>query len=263
VRPEGSLDFEALAVAAEARPKAICIQAANNETGVLFPIARAAALAHAHGALLIVDAAQALGRIPLDVREEGFDLAAFSAHKLYGPKGAGALFVRGGLERTSLEALIPGGGQEGGLRAGTLNVAGIVGFGEACRLAGLEMAGEAARLCSLRDRLEAGLMSAFPGIRVNGAGDRLPNTSNLVFPGVDARILIRDMHDVAVSTRSACASGSAEASHVLKAMGLGDEDAFASIRFSLGRSNTEAEIDAVVAKATASYRKLAGNGPLA
>jgi cysteine desulfurase len=115
----------------------------------------------------------------------------------------------------------------------------------------------------LRDRLEAGLMSAFPGIRVNGAGDRLPNTSNLVFPGVDARILIRDMHDVAVSTRSACASGSAEASHVLKAMGLGDEDAFASIRFSLGRSNTEAEIDAVVAKATASYRKLAGNGPLA
>lgn len=257
----GNLDLAALA-AADEKPKAICIQAANNETGVLFPIRRAAALAHARGAMLIVDAAQALGRFPLDAREDGFDLAAFSAHKLYGPQGVGALYVRGGLERTPLEALIPGGGQEGGLRGGTLNVAAIVGFGEACRLAGLEMAGETARLLPLRDRLEGGLMAAFPQIRINGAGDRLPNTSNLVFPGADARLLIRDMHDVAVSTRSACASGSGEASHVLRAMGLSEEGALASIRFSLGRGNTEAEIDTVIEKASASYRKLLGIGAL-
>lgn len=241
------------------KPTLLSIMAANNETGVRFPLKACAALAHSHGALFFTDATQALGKVPLDAEADGFDLAAFSAHKLHGPKGIGALYVRGGPGAIPLEPALAGGGQEGGLRPGTLNVPAIVGFGEACRLAGLEMAEETLRLRRLRDLLEAALIAGVPGLRVNGGEtERLANTSNLVFPGIDARALIRDMHDVAVSTRSACSSGSAEPSHVLKAMGLSDEDAFASVRFSLGRFTTEAEIDTAAEKAAASYRKLAG-----
>lgn len=241
--------------------KVLSLMAANNETGVLFPIRACAAIAHAHGAIFFTDAAQALGKIPLDAAADGFDLAAFSAHKLGGPKGVGALYIKGGPGAIPLEPLFPGGGQEGGLRGGTLNVPGIVGFGEACRLAGLEMTQETSRLRSLRDHLEQSLLSRFTQIRINGSGsERLANTSNLCFPGIDARALIRDMHDVAVSTRSACSSGSSEPSHVLKAMGLSDEDAFASIRFSLGKSNTKEEIDLVIEKVSMSYAKLLGMG---
>jgi cysteine desulfurase len=241
------------------RPKLVCLMAANNETGTLFPIRECAALAHEHGALFLTDAAQALGKIPLDAAADGFDLAAFSAHKINGPKGIGALYVKGGREAIPLEAMFPGGGQEGGLRGGTLNVPAIVGFGEACRLARMEMEEVTARVRALRDRLESSLLERIPGLRVNGDPEnRLANTSNLVFPGVDARAFIRDMHEVAVSTRSACSSGSAEASHVLKAMGLDDKDAFASVRFSLGRSTTQEEIDKAALIATASWVKLTG-----
>lgn len=260
VDPTGQLDLTALASAcASHRPKVLALLAANNETGVLFPARECAALAHEHGALFFIDAAQALGKVPLDSQVDGFDLAAFSAHKLNGPKGIGALFVRGGREAIPLEPQITGGGQEGGMRGGTLNVPGIVGFGEACRLARLESAEEIPRILVLRNRLESALISRFPEIRINGDREhRLATTSNLRFPGIDARILIRDMHDVAVSTRAACSSGSSEPSHVLKAMRMRDEDAFASVRFSLGRFTTEAEIDQAIEKTEASYRKLRG-----
>ena len=244
--------------------RVVCLMAANNETGTLFPIRKCAALAHGQNALFLTDATQALGRIPLDAERDGFDLAAFSSHKTNGPKGAGALYVRGGVESIPLEPLIPGGGQERGLRGGTLNVPAIVGFGEACRLAGLEMPGETRRVRELRDHLERELMERLPAIRMNGdPADRLPNTSNLRFPGVDARTLIRDMNEVAVSTRSACSRGFPGPSHVLKAMGLSDEDAYASIRFSLGRSTTREEIDRAIGIAVASYLRLRPDAPAA
>lgn len=234
-----------------------CLIAANNETGTLLPIRECAASAHSHGALLLIDAAQALGKTPLDADADGFDMAAFSAHKIHGPKGIGALYLKGGPEAAALRPPMPGGGQESGMRGGTPNVPAIVGFGEACRLAKAEMEEESQRLWFLRDRLEASLADSVPGIRVNGDPvNRLPQTSNLLFPGVDARTLVRDMHQVAVSTRSACSSGANGPSHVLKAMGLSDEDAFASVRFSLGRLTTEEEIDRAAAIAAASYRRL-------
>lgn len=249
---------------AERRPRAAAIMAANNETGVLQPLAECSALARAAGCLLVCDAAQILGKAEFDVDREGIDLAALSAHKIYGPQGVGALYIRGGMDAIPLEPQMAGGGQEGGLRGGTLNTAGIAGFGEACRIARAESTGETSRLRGLRDRLEAALMARFPDIRRNGgAGQRLANTSNLVFgalarAGLPARDLIRDMHDVAVATRSACSSGDQGPSHVLKAMGLSDDEAFASIRFSLGRGTTESEIDQAVEKVSAAYLRFGG-----
>jgi cysteine desulfurase len=229
----------------------------NNETGVIHPIQDVARIAHEHGALFFSDLTQAAGKIPIDVRAMGIDLAAYSAHKMYGPKGVGAFFIRGGEPKIELEPLIVGGGQERGLRGGTLNVPGIVGFGEACRIAKLEMTDESARIGTLRDKLETTLLAELPDIWINGYGtSRLYNTSNIGFGGVDARTLIRDMHDIAVSTRSACSSGSEGPSHVLKAMGLTDEQAFSCIRFSLGRFTTDEEIDYTIGKVIASVTKL-------
>ncbi len=230
---------------------------ANNEIGNIHPVRQVAEFAHAAGALFFSDITQAAGKIPVDVRAMGIDLAAFSAHKLYGPKGVGALFIRSGEPRIELEPLIVGGGQERGLRAGTLNVPGIVGFGEACRIAKLEMAEESKRVGRLRDKLENSLLAEIPDIWINGdRQNRLPNTTNIGFRGVDARTLIRDMHDIAVSTKSACSSGQPGPSHVLKAIGLTDDEAYSCIRFSLGRFTTEQEIDYAIAKVVASVRKL-------
>jgi cysteine desulfurase len=234
---------------------------ANNEIGTIHPVAEAASTTHRAGAFLFSDLTQAAGKIPIDVRVLGIDLGAFTAHKVYGPKGVGALFLRGGEPRITLEPLIVGGGQERGLRGGTLNVPGIIGFGEACRIAREEMAGEAIRVAQLRDRLEHQILAALAEVSINGDLEhRLPNTSNLCFHGLDARALIRDMHDVAVSTRSACSSGATGPSHVLRAMGLSDDDAYASIRFSLGRFTTDSEIDHAVAKVVESARKLKALG---
>jgi cysteine desulfurase len=230
---------------------------ANNEIGTVHPIARVAEIIHGTRALFFSDLTQAAGKIPIDVRDLGIDLAAFSAHKIYGPKGIGALFLRGGEPRIELEPLIVGGGQERGLRAGTLNVPGIVGFGAACRIAREEMAEEAVRIARMRDWLEREILDALRDVSINGdVRHRLPNTSNLCFHGVDARTLIRDMHDVAVSTRSACSSGRQGPSHVLKAMGLSDDDAYSSIRFSLGRFTTEDEIDFALDRVIRSVRRL-------
>lgn len=238
------------------RADLVCVQAANNETGVLPPLEELTQAAHTFGARVFADAAQAAGKVPLDLAALGVDFAALSAHKLYGPKGVGALYLRGGPAAAALRSPWDG-GQEGGLRSGTLDVPAIVGFGEACRLASAEMAGDAARMARLRDRLEATLLARYPQIRVHGAGAaRLPNTSNLAFPGADGRALIRDMHDVAASTRSACSSGSSEPSHVLTAMGITAPDAFASIRFSLGRATTEADIDHAAVKAAEAYARI-------
>jgi cysteine desulfurase len=235
----------------------VCVMLANNELGTIYPIREAAALAHEAGALFFCDATQAAGKIPIDVRADGIDLLAFSAHKLYGPKGSGALYVRAGAPRIELHPLIVGGSQERGVRSGTLNVPGIVGFGEACRIAAAEMAEEEPRIRGLRDRLEHRVREALPAPGVNGlVADRLAHITNLCFPGVDARTLIRDMDDIAVSTRSACSSGATTPSHVLKALGLSDDLAYSSLRVSVGRFTTEDEIDRAAAKVESSVTKL-------
>jgi cysteine desulfurase len=238
----------------------VSLMLANNEIGTIHPVRRFAEAAHLAGAIFFSDLTQAAGKIPVAVRELGLDLASFSAHKLCGPKGVGALFIRGGEPEIKLEPLIVGGGHERGLRAGTLNVPGIVGFGEACRIAKLEMAEDSARIGKLRDKLEIALLAELPDIWINGDREnRLSNTSNIGFRGVEARTLIRDMHDIAVSTKSACSSGDPSPSHVLKAIGLTDDEAYSCIRFSLGRFTTEQEIDYTIEKVITSVRKLRRN----
>jgi cysteine desulfurase len=221
----------------------VSIQTANNEIGTLQPIAKIAELAHQHGALMHTDAAQAVGKIVVNVDELGVDLLSMSAHKLYGPKGVGALYVRGGTHNISLEPLILGGGQEKGLRSGTTNVPAIVGFGEACRIS-LELVKEDYfRIYSLRDRLEQTLAKEIPHSRINGIkAPRLPNTSSLTFPGIDADALLLNLPDVMMGTGSACTSGAIEPSHVLQAIGLSRDDASSTIRASLGRYTSESDI---------------------
>jgi cysteine desulfurase len=243
----GRLERHVLARYLEPGAGLLALMVGNNEIGTIHPLTEAVSIAHAGGVCVFSDITQAVGRIPVDVNAEGIDLAAFSAHKIYGPKGIGALFIRGG-------------GQELGLRAGTLNVPGIVGFGEACRIAKEEMNEEAQRVGGLRDKLEQLLLAELADIWINGDKEsRLPNTTNIGFRNVDARTLIRDMHDIAVSTRSACSSGSTGPSHVLKAIGLTDDEAYSCIRFSLGRFTTEEEIDYTIEKVIASVRKLRKN----
>lgn len=237
----------------------VALMYANNEIGTLHPIRPIADLAHRFGALLCVDATQAVGKIPVDVQQDGIDLMAFSAHKIYGQKGVGALYIRGGAASITLAPLIVGGGQECGLRSGTLNVPGIVGFGEACRLAKEQMGEESLRVTRLRNKLEHSLLASLDDLTINGDQiHRLPNTTNIMFRGVDARTLIRDMHCIAVSTKSACSSHTSGPSHVLKAIGLTDDEAYSSIRFSLGRFTTEEDIDFTIERVIASVKKLRG-----
>ena len=235
----------------------VALMYANNEIGTVHPIRLISDMAHRVGALMCVDATQAIGKIPVDVQQDGIDLMAFSAHKMYGQKGVGALYIRGGAKSITLEPLIVGGGQECGLRSGTLNVPGIVGFGEACRLAKEEMAEESGRVSTLRDSLERSLLARLDDVTINGDQiHRLPNTTNIMFRGVDARTLIRDMHCIAVSTKSACSSHTSGPSHVLKAIGLTDDEAYSSIRFSLGHFTTEEDIDFTIERVVASVKKL-------
>ncbi len=241
VQPDGLLD-PALLEAALAEPTVlVSVMAANNETGVLQDLPRLAALAHAAGALFHTDAAQALGKVPFDVA--GIDLASFSSHKLYGPKGVGALYVRR-RPRARLQPLFSGGGQERGLRSGTLPTPLVIGFGEACRIAGLEMADEAARLARLRDMLLNGLVRQLPGVRVNGSlTRRLPGNLNVTLPDRDALTAMRDAPELCVSTGSACSSAEVAPSYVLAAMGLDDAAAARSLRIGLGRFTSPAEVD--------------------
>ncbi len=214
----------------------VTIQGANNEIGALQPIAEIGALAHKCGTWMHCDAAQAVGKILVNVDDLGVDLLSMSAHKLYGPKGIGALYVRGGTKRIPIEPLQLGGGQESGLRPGTLNVPAIVGFGEACRIAKEMVNDEAVRIAGLRDQLEHILTANISTLQINGnRGQRLPNTSSLTFPGVDADALLLNLPDVMMGTGSACTSGAIEPSHVLQAIGLSREDASSTVRASLGR----------------------------
>ncbi len=241
---DGLLDLDRLADALAVPTLLVSVMAVNNETGVLQDLAAISALAHAAGALLHTDAAQALGKVPFDVA--GIDLASFSAHKLYGPKGAGALYVRR-RPRARLSPLFSGGGQERGLRSGTLPTPLLVGFGEAVRIAGAEMAAESHRLASLRDRLLHGLRAGVPGLQVNGSWyHRLPGNLNITLPHGSALALMRRMPELCVSTGSACSSAELEPSYVLAAMGLDPAQAARSLRMGLGRFTSAADIDAAI-----------------
>lgn len=244
---EGSVDLDAAEEFINEDTLLVSVQAANNEIGTVQPVTEIARLARDNGALVHCDAAQVVGKLPVDVEEWGIDLMSMSAHKLYGPKGVGALYVRGGPYSLPLKPLTIGGGQERQLRAGTLNVPGIVGFGEACELCRRSMAEEVGRVSTLRDRLEEEVLDQVEDVRRNGALDRrLPGNSSLTFPGIDADALIVNTPDLAISTGSACTAGAPEPSHVLLAIGHTRKEADSTIRLGVGRFNTDAD----VAKAT-------------
>src|SRR5437762_5330725 len=224
----------------------VSVMQANNEIGTIQPIAALAAIAHEHGALMHTDAVQSAGKIPVDVRALGVDLLSMSAHKFNGPKGAGVLWIKRG---TRMQPVLTGGKHERNRRAGTENVPAIAGLGVAARLAAGKLSVEAPRVAALRDRLEAGILRAVPGTAVNGAPEsRVPNTTNISFDRVEAESLLiaLDLEGIAVSTGSACSSGTLEPSHVLKAMGFNAHRTQNSIRFSLGAANTDVEIDRVI-----------------
>jgi cysteine desulfurase len=243
VAENGLIDLAVFAAALTEQTLIVSVMAAHNEIGVIQPLAEIGALCRSRGVLLHTDAAQALGKIPLDVEAMKIDLMSMSGHKLYGPKGVGALYIRR-RPRVRLVPLIDGGGQERGVRSGTLPTPLCVGFGKACAIAAAEMAGEADRLKALRERLRAGLAQRVPGLIVNGDLDhRLPGSLNVSIPGTTARDLIEACQSIAISTGSACTSASVEPSYVLRALGLSDERANASIRVGLGRFTTESDVD--------------------
>jgi cysteine desulfurase len=246
----GRLDVEQLKQALRDDTLLVSVMLANNEIGVIQPIEEIAAACHERGTLVHCDATQAVGKIPVDVRALGIDLMSFSAHKIYGPKGTGALYVRRGSPQVRLEAQIAGGGHERGLRSGTLDVPGIVGFARALELCREEMPREQPRQQALRDRLFAGLTEALDGVSLNGpaldGGQRLAGNLNVSFDYIDGEALLMNMKDVAVSSGSACTSANPEPSHVLRALGLTDEAVRSSLRFGLGRFTTADEIERAI-----------------
>ncbi len=244
VDAKGLIDLKELEAAIKPSTILIAIMYANNETGTIQPVKEISELAHKHGVLFFTDATQAVGKMPIDVNKDGIDLMAFSAHKIYGPKGIGALYVRRKNPRVKITAQIDGGGHEKGMRSGTLNVPGIVGFGKACELCGKEMEEESKRLSKLRNKLESALLQ-LNEIAVNGSLEhRLPHVTNLSFKHIEGEGLLMGFNkNIAASSGSACTSASIEPSYVLKALGLNDNLAYASLRFGLGRFTTEEEID--------------------
>jgi cysteine desulfurase len=256
---DGRVNLEAMAEAITDETLLVSVMGANNEIGVLQPLAEIAALAHARGALLHVDAAQAVGKVPIDLKSLEVDLLSLTGHKMYGPKGCGALYIR---RPTEVGPLITGGGHERGLRSGTLNVPGIVGLGKACAICAAEMAAESQRTRALRDRLLAGLTARLGEVSVNGSLDeRLPNNLHVSFAGVDGESLLVGIGDIAVSTGSACSSASATPSHVLRAISQGDPVSAATIRFGLGRWTTEDEIDYAIERFTTVVAHLRKTAP--
>jgi cysteine desulfurase len=259
VGPDGLIDPDQLGEALRSDTALVSIMTANHEIGVLQPIAEAARLCRERDIALHTDAAQAAGSVPLDVAGQGVDLMSLSAHKLYGPKGIGALYVRRGVR---LVPLLAGGGQERGLRPGTLPTPLCVGFGQACALAQQELDAEPARVRALRDRLYQGLRELLPDIRLNGAAaPRLPNNLNLSLPGIDAEELLAELPDLALATGAACASATQEPSPVLRALGLSDEAIAGSIRIGLGRTTAAAEVEFALDRLVAAARRLrSGSG---
>jgi cysteine desulfurase len=257
VDADGFIDRDALRHALTDHTTLVSVMAANNEIGVLQPLAEIAAIVHERGALLHTDAAQAVGKVPMDVATLGVDLLSLTAHKCYGPKGTGALYVRRQRPKVPIECQIDGGGHENGLRSGTLNVPGIVGLGACAEVAGRVLPEESRRLAGLRDRLLAGLRSGLDRVRVNGSLERrLPHNLHVSFEGIEGEALLMALGDLAVSTGSACSSGSQAPSHVLQAIGAVGPGAGASIRFGLGRWTTDAEIDFAIERVTTVVRSL-------
>src|SRR3989442_1314120 len=263
VQKDGLMDLADLRHAMDDKTILVTIMAANNEIGVIQPIAEIGKLCHERGVICHTDAAQAVGKMPIDVIKENIDLASISAHKMYGPKGTGALYVRRQNPMVKISAIIDGGGHERGMRSGTLNVPGIVGLGKACEVAQKEMPEEGARLRALRDRLKAGLEAKLDEVYVNGSMEhRLPNNLNMSFAYVEGESLLMGINDIAVSSGSACTSATLEPSYVLKALGVGEDLAHTSIRFGLGRFNTQEEVDYVIEKMIQVVTKLRELSPL-
>ena len=262
VKEDGLIDLAELEAAMTPETILVTIMYGNNEIGVVQPIKEISAIAHKHGALFFTDATQAVGKIPVDVNTDGIDLMAFSAHKMYGPKGVGALYVRRKNPRVKVTSQMDGGGHERGMRSGTLNVPGIVGLGKACELCRLEMDEEAKRLSALRDKLESAL-TVLEESYVNGnTQHRLPHVANISFKYVECEGLMMAMKDLAVSSGSACTSASLEPSYVLKALGLSDDLAHSSIRFGLGRFTTEEEVDYAIENTKKAVNHLRDLSPL-
>ena len=257
VNKDGLIDLDELKNAIKPNTILVAVMYANNEIGVIQPVKEISAVARKNGILFFTDATQAAGKIPIDVNEDGIDIMAFSAHKIYGPKGVGALYIRRKNPRVKVAAQIDGGGHERGMRSGTLNVPGIVGFGKACELCKIHLHKEAEQIKRLRDRLESGLLK-LGNVYINGSREnRLPNTSNLSFKYVESEALMLGFNkDIAVSSGSACTSATLEPSYVLKAMGVEDDMAKAAIRFGLSRFTTDEEIDYVIQKVSATVLKL-------
>jgi cysteine desulfurase len=263
VQKDGRIDLDDLRAAITDKTILITIMTANNEIGVLQPVAEIGAIAKEKGILFHTDAVQAVGKVPFNVNEAKVDLVSMSAHKVYGPKGVGALYVRRRNPRVLLAEQISGGGHERGMRSGTLNVPGIVGLGQAAAIAQAEMATEGDRLRALRDRLNKKLHANLDELYINGSMEhRLPHNLNVSFAYVEGESLLMGINDVAVSSGSACTSASLEPSYVLKALGAGDDLAHSSIRFGLGRWTTEEEVDYVVDKLTTVVRRLREMSPL-
>jgi cysteine desulfurase len=261
-KSDGLIDLQELEAAMTKETILVSIMYGNNEIGVIQPIKEISAIAHKYGALFMTDATQAVGKIPVDVNADGIDLLAFSAHKIYGPKGVGALYVRRKGPRVKVTAQMDGGGHERGMRSGTLNVPGIVGFGKACELCMQEMESEAKRLSALRDKLQSAL-TVLEESYVNGNVEyRLPHVANISFKYVEGEGLMMAMKDLAVSSGSACTSASLEPSYVLKSLGLSDDLAHSSIRFGLGRFTTEEEVDYAIEVTKKSVTHLRELSPL-
>ncbi len=263
VQKDGRIDLDDLKRAMDDKTILVTIMAANNEIGVLQPIREIGALCHERGVLFHTDAVQIIGKAPFNVIQDNVDLASISAHKLYGPKGVGALYVRRKNPRVQLVAQIDGGGHERGMRSGTLNVPGIVGLGKACAIASSDMAEEMKYLSGLRDRLKDKIMGQLDEVYINGSMEhRLPGNLNISFAYVEGESLLMGINDIAVSSGSACTSATLEPSYVLKGLGAGDDLAHSSIRFGLGRFNTEAEVDYVAERVVDTVRRLRELSPL-
>ena len=263
VQPDGLINLKELEAAMKPTTILVAIMYANNEIGVIQPVKEISAIAKKHGALFFTDAVQAVGKIPVDVNADGIDLMAFTAHKMYGPKGVGALYVRRKNPRVKVTAQLDGGGHERGMRSGTLNVPGIVGFGKACELARLEMASDTERISKLRDKLENALTQLEESYVNGNPAYRLPHVSNISFKYVEGEGLMMGFNkDIALSSGSACTSASLEPSYVLKALGLGDDLAHSSLRFGLGRYTTEEQIDFTIKAVSETVLKLREMSPL-
>lgn len=263
VQPDGLIDLKELEAAIKPTTILISIMYANNEIGVVMPIKEISAIARKHGVLLFTDATQAVGKIPVDVNKDGIDLMAFSAHKMYGPKGVGALYVRRKNPRVKVTAQMDGGGHERGMRSGTLNVPGIVGFGKACEVAMLDMEEDTKRISKMRDHLETELLKLEEAY-VNGSREhRLPHVANISFKHVEGEGLLMGFNkNIALSSGSACTSASLEPSYVLKALGLGDDLAHSSLRFGLGRFTTDEQIEYTIKAISETVLKLRDMSPL-